>query len=224
MHPAKEMDHVMNDLVCYHIARPGFPLAPIEAGLYEYILAGNGIFVRGERKEFRAQFCIQPFEVRGLPDLEPRVELKMPRVPSDLVLEMLRLARTARDSEGEPCEIVFHLECKKGVWLCHVPEQTQSPMSAKPKDDSPDSTYARACIEAHSHVDMHASFSQTDDRDEQGFRVYAVLGCVSTRPAIRVRVGLYGYRHDVPASWAFDLPPGIGDAVTGAGTLLGSLR
>ena len=217
------MDESMNDLDRYYIARPGIALAPIAVALYEYILAGNGIFIRGEREEFRAQFCIQPFEVRGLPDLEPHVELKMSRVPSDLALEMLRRARTARDTEGEPCEIVFHLECKKGVWLCHVPEQIQSPMSAKPKDDSPDSTYARACIEVHSHVNMHASFSSTDDQDEQGVRIYAVLGCVSTRPVIRVRVGLYGYRHDIPASWVFDLPSGIGDVVIGEGTILGSV-
>ncbi len=214
----------MNDLVRYHIARPGIPLAPIEAGLYEYILAGNGIFIRAERKEFRAQFCIQPFEVRGLLDLEPFVEMKTPHVSSDLVSEMLRRARTARDAEEKPCEIVFHLEYASEQWQCHVPEQTQSPMSAKPKDDAPDSTYARACIEVHSHVDMHASFSQTDDDDEQGCRVYAVIGCISTSPVIRVRVGLYGYRHDIPASWVFDLPPWIGDAVTGEGTLQGLLR
>ena len=214
----------MNDWVGYHVARPGIPLAPIEAALYEYFLAGNGIFIRGERKEFRAQFCIQPFGVRGLPDLELGIEMKTPRVPSDRVSEMLQRAWMARDTLGEPCEIVFHLEYVSEHWLCHVPEQAQSPMSAKPKDDAPDSTYARACIEVHSHVDMHASFSQTDDDDEQGCRVYAVIGCISTSPVIRVRVGLYGYRHDIPASWVFDLPPWIGDAVTGEGTLQGLLR
>jgi hypothetical protein len=213
----------MNDLVRYHVARPGIPLGPIEASLYEYILAGNGIFVRGERKEFQAQFCIQPFEVRGLADLELGVVMKTPRVPEEIVSEMLRRARSARDAQGEPCEIVFHLEYESGHWLCHVPEQTQSPISAKPKDDSPGSTYARACIEVHSHVDMHAHFSSQDDEDEQGFRLFGVLGCISTKPVIRMRVGLYGYQHDIPASWVFDLPPGIGDVVTGEGTILGSI-
>jgi hypothetical protein len=71
---------------------------------------------------------------------------------------------------------------------------------------------------------MSARFSSLDDQDEVGFRVYAILGCISTRPVMRVRVGMYGYRHDIPANWVFDLPPGIGDAVTGEGTLLGPSR
>jgi len=35
---------------------------------------------------------------------------------------------------------------------------------------------------------------------------------------------MYGYRHDIPANCVFDLPPEIGDAVTGEGTLLGPSR
>ncbi|CAG0981250.1 hypothetical protein ANRL3_02144 [Anaerolineae bacterium] len=213
------------NLVDYRIAKHGIPLSPMEASLYEYVMAGNGIFVRGARREFQTQFCIQPFVVRGLQELAPALAINGPHVPREIVSEMLRLARLARDKKGQPCEIVFHLELDESlVWQCNVPSQWQSAMRAKPIDDSPDSTYAKACIEVHSHVNMHAGFSRTDDDDEQGFRVYAVLGCVSTRPVIRVRVGLYGYRHDIPASWVFDLPLGIGDAVTGEGTVLGSMR
>ncbi len=234
----------MIDFVGYHIALPGIPLLPIEASLYEYVLAGNGIFIRGARREFQTQFCIQPCQVRGLPELETYLEMKTPRVPREIVLNMLNRARAARDAKEQPCEIVFHLEfTEAGSWQCHVPEQTQSPMRAKPSDDSPASSYARACIEVHSHVDAgttiarcvrseqrikdvpaHARFSSMDDEDETGFRLYAVLGCISTTPVIRVRVGLYGYRQDIPANWVFDLPREIGDAVTGEGTLLGPTR
>lgn len=235
------MIDTLSNLVDYRIAQPGIPLPPIEASLYEYVMAGNGIFVRGARRELQTQFCIQPFTVRGLAQLAPTLEMKGPRVPCEIIHEMLRRARQARDEEGQPCEIVFHLELDESlVWRCQVPSQWQSAMRTKPIDDSPESSYARACIEVHSHVDAgttmarcakqqrimgvpaYASFSQTDDEDEQGFRVYAVLGSVSTRPVIRVRVGLYGYRQDIPANWVFDLPPGIGDAVTGERTLLGS--
>ena len=34
-------------LVDYVVARPGEELPPIRAGFYEYVLAGNGVFVRG---------------------------------------------------------------------------------------------------------------------------------------------------------------------------------
>jgi hypothetical protein len=206
-------------------ARSQMPLPPIKASLFEYVLAGNGIFIRGARREFQTQFCIQPFVVRGLQELDLSLHMNGPHVSPEIVAEMLRLAREARDTKGHPCEIVFHLELDETMgWHYHAPDQQQSPMRAKPSDDSPTSSYAKACIEVHSHVDMHAVFSSVDDQDELGFRIYAVLGSISTRPVIRVRVGMYGYRHDIPANWVFDLPPGIGDAVTGEGTLLGPVR
>ena len=225
------MIDIVPKLVGYRIAGPStgardrIPLPPIEASLYEYVMAGNGIFIRGARREFQAQFCIVPCTIRGLDELEPSLSINAPRVPREISEEMLRRARSARDARGQPCEIVFHLELDETmVWQCHVPTQSQAPTRARPMDDSPTSTYARACIEVHSHVDMHASFSSLDDQDEQGFRVYGVLGCISTTPVIRVRVGMYGYRYDIPANWVFDLPPEIGDAVTGEGTLLGPVR
>jgi hypothetical protein len=199
-------------------------LPPIQAALYEYILAGNGIFIRGARREFQAQFCIAPCEIRGLANLEASLQLNAPRVSREIVGEMLLRARMARDADGRPCEIVFHLELDETrVSHCLVPSQAQETARAKPADDSPSSSYARACIEVHSHVDMCARFSSLDDQDEVGFRVYAILGCISTRAVMRVRVGMYGYRCDIPANWVFDLPPEIGDAVTGEGTLLGPL-
>jgi hypothetical protein len=215
-------EKTMSSLVQYHIAKPGMPLPPLQAALYEYLLAGNGIFLRGARREFQTQFCIVPCLIRGLADLEASLQLNAPRVSRELVAEMIQCACAARDTDGRPCEIVFHLELDEAdAWRCHVPNQKQSPVRAKPDDDSPSSSYARACIEVHSHVDMQARFSSLDDQDEQGFRIYAVLGCLSSKPVMRVRVGMYGHRRDVPTNWVFDLPPGIGDAVTGEGTLLG---
>jgi hypothetical protein len=212
-------------LVDYRIAQHEIPLPPIEAPLFEYVMAGNGISIRGARREFQTQFCIAPCLVRGLEELEPSLSLHASRVPSEIVQEMLDRARGAHDEEGQPCEIVFHLELDdSGVWQCHVPDQTQAPARAKPTNDSPTSSYARACIEVHSHVDMDAWFSSLDDRDEVGVRIYAVLGRVTAMPEIRVRVGIYGYRQEIPASWVFDLPPNITDTVTGEDLALQSVR
>ncbi len=208
------MNVAMIHLVQYHIAKPGMPFPPIQAPLYEYILAGNGIFIRGARREFQAQFCIARCVVNGLDDLQPSLDLHVSRVPCEIVQEMLDRARASRDTEGQPVEILFHLELDdSGVWRCRVPDQTQAPAGAKPPDDSTASSYARACIEVHSHVDMPARFSSLDDRDEMGCRLYAILGRIREAPEIRLRVGLYGHRHEFPASWVFDLPPDVTDTV-----------
>ena len=229
------------NLVNYLIAQLGVPLPPIKAALYEYVLAGNGLFIRGTRREFDVQFCIKPLVVRGLPDLEPALELHAPAVSRLMLADMIVQARTARNAQGEPCEILFHLQWDEtDRWRLATPPQMQGPARVKPKDDSPSSSYARACIEMHSHVDVgtrmthplrhgqclgampaDAQLSSLDDADELGFRIYAVLGCLAMIPTIRTRVGLYGYYYDIPARWVFDLPPDMGDAVTGEGTLLG---
>lgn len=71
--------------------------------------------------------------------------------------------------------------------------------------------YGRLYIEVHSHHTMAPFFSATDDRDEIGFKIYAVIGRLDTRPAILCRVGIYGHYQEIPASWVFEIPAGIED-------------
>ncbi len=200
-------------LVNYRVAYAGVPLPPIAAGLFEYVLAANGVFVRGKRRELSALLPIASCEIRGLAELEPQIELRVPRVPQGQVGWMLEQARKAEDSIGSPTEIIFHLSVDDaGIWNVETPEQLQGPARAKPLDDSGSSSYARAFLEVHSHVNMSAQFSGTDNGDEIGFRLYAILGRIFTAPEMRVRVGLYGYRWELPAKEMFDLPPEVSDA------------
>ncbi|MBI4789313.1 MAG: hypothetical protein HY782_19960 [Chloroflexi bacterium] len=204
----------MPPLANYLIGQPGIPLPPITANLYEYVLAGNGVFIRGARREFTVQFCIAPCDVRGLARLETQIEIRIPRVPAEQLRSMLHLAQHAQDSHGQPVEIIFHLLLDDGVnWRVVIPKQVQLPASAKPMDDSVGSSYAQALIEVHSHADMAAWFSTFDDYDETGCRVYAVLGRIFDRPEIRVRVGLHGYRCEIPTSLIFEMPPEMCDCV-----------
>ena len=54
--------------------------------------------------------------------------------------------------------------------------------------------------EFHSHGGSRAFFSATDDRDEQGFRTYGVVGRLDApQPELRLRVGVYG--HFAPVEW-----------------------
>jgi PRTRC genetic system protein A len=56
-----------------------------------------------------------------------------------------------------------------------------------------------AVIEIHSHHRYAAFFSRTDDADEQGLRLYAVLGRLDEeRPEVAVRVGAFGYFLPLP--------------------------
>jgi len=49
-------------------------------------------------------------------------------------------------------------------------------------------------LDIHSHGATSAFFSTTDNQDEQGLRLYAVVGKLdSLIPEVKLRVGVYGY-------------------------------
>ena len=70
---------------------------------------------------------------------------------------------------------------------------------------------AGVVAEFHSHGNGRAFFSGTDDRDEQGFRIYGVVWRTGDpKPELSLRVGVYG--HFAPVQWpqVFDGPdPGV---------------
>jgi PRTRC genetic system protein A len=179
---------------------------PIEAALYEYLLASNGLFVRGAREGLRALIPVAQCLVRGLGVAEPYCELLYPPVPDVAVEVMLDEARRATGRDGQPVEILYHLSWEGGTWRLSIPEQEATETSVQPVHTGPGSSYERAIIEVHSHHAMRAFWSGTDDRDEQGFRLYGVIGDIFERPTLRLRVGIYGYFWEIPASQVFALP------------------
>ncbi|MCI0489362.1 MAG: Mov34/MPN/PAD-1 family protein [Blastocatellia bacterium] len=194
-------------LVAHKIVHPVAGVCwPVEAALYEYVMAGNGLFLRARKPGLEVCFSIAETEVRGLPTSESRFECDYPLVPADLVERIL--IRSQIEAE-QGLEILFHLLWEEGRWSLVVPPQEQGGGHCKPLSSGPDSSHARALIEIHSHHSMRARFSSTDDRDEQGFRLYGVIGRVMTRPEIRMRVGCYGYFWEIDPSWVFEIPDGL---------------
>ncbi|HEY0005940.1 MAG TPA: Mov34/MPN/PAD-1 family protein [Pyrinomonadaceae bacterium] len=182
------------------------------AQLFEFILAAGGVYVRGHRDLMAATFCIGYCEVKGLPEVEEELRFDFERVPREHLEWMLMHARREALVDRE---ILFHLCMEKDTWAVTIPPQKQSVASCEPLDDGPDSSHTRALIDVHSHHRMRARFSSVDDAAEQGFRIYAVMGNVLKEPEIRVRVGLYGYFWEIPASWVFEMPDGLVDCVEG---------
>jgi PRTRC genetic system protein A len=181
------------------------------AGMYEYVVAQNGVFVRAERPGLQVQIGIASadYPINGLVGLDTFVVLTVPKVPEKALSTILEQARKAA-----PNEILFWLQPptpERSGWRMITPEQVASPMAVHPVDPF-DPESIPTLIEVHSHHGMEAFFSGTDDRDETGFRIYAVLGEIDTHPTIRVRAGVYGHFSDVAADQVFHLPQGIADA------------
>jgi PRTRC genetic system protein A len=198
-----------------YVAATELPLPPIRAAMYEYVMASNGVFVRGQRTGLCAMLPVMAgpaTPLRGLVAVEPFVQLIHPCIPAELVDDMLDAALAAKDGDQEPVEVLFHLTWDTGDVRLQIPPQERSLASVRPIGHAP--SYETAVVEVHSHHGMAACFSPTDDADETGFRVFGVLGDIFTQPTLRVRVGLYGHYWEIPATWVFQLPHRVTDAHT----------
>ena len=75
---------IFPNLVTHHLY-DGCHLPSIEAQVYQYILAGNGVFVRTQTPFFDALVPAAACAVRGLPPLQPKFRQKVPRIPEKLL-------------------------------------------------------------------------------------------------------------------------------------------
>ena len=182
--------------------------------LYAYIMAGNGVYLYAKREGLEVLIPISRATIAGLPPLEAFVN--MPRVPVVLMHHILWASK-----ENLPNEILFwfNFDRARQAWNLDAPLQICRSASVFPVDKS-DPLGIRALIDLHSHARMEPFFSTTDNKDEQGFRIFAVIGKVNENPEIRVRVGVYGKYWNIPASMIFELPREIRDAYFGKGEVI----
>ena len=204
----------MFKLVQHLIVQDDGKLPSIPDCLYAYIMAGNGIFLYAKRNDLEVLIPISGATIAGLPPLEPFVNI--PRVPAILMHHVLKASK-----ENLPNEILFwfNLDQDQAAWSVDAPLQTCTPASAVPEDRN-DPLGIKALIDLHSHARLDPFFSRIDNRDEQGFRIFAVIGKVNEQPEIRVRVGVYGNYWNIPASMIFELPGEIRDACFGNGEVI----
>jgi len=175
------------------------------ASLYEFVIAGNGIFVRARRCGLEAMIPISMCEIRGLQPVEPYIRLEVGKVP--LICMQAILAEFQSDLPNESL-VWVRLEDKK--WKMIKPEQIADENSVHPVDPF-DPAGIAALVDVHSHDTMEPFFSTKDDKDETGFRIFAVFGLLDTQPCVMARVGIYGYYWRLDACDIFVLPDGIGD-------------
>lgn len=154
-----------------------------EPGLfYDYILAGNGLFIRAQSPVLQAMIIVAPAEVRGLLPLEEKVELRMGRIPGSIYDLALSVLCANRESE------LYLAVTWEGEYSLIMPPQLGSTAGVRYEP------LPNTVLDIHSHGTMRAFFSGTDDRDEQGLRLYAVVGRLDTLlPEVEARVGVYGY-------------------------------
>jgi len=165
---------------------------------YNYILAGNGVFLEAENPLLRARVCIAEARVRGLCPLEPCLELRHGKVPGYLLALAVNTMLTSPDREMYAA-IVWDEQ-----YRIRLPGQ---------EGDGGHLTYEPVpgtVVGIHSHGRMGAFFSFTDDQDEQGLLVAVVLGHLDTLlPQVRARLCVYGHFAPMRLGEVFTETPGL---------------
>ena len=175
-------------------------LAGVQGIGYDYVLGSGGVYVQSENAHLTARVIVAPADVRGLAPVAEKVRLTHGPIPAGLFEVGLRWFHDAPHTER-----FFAVRWDGDVYRLVVPPQvgTATRLAYVPP--------AGVVAEFHSHGTSRAFFSVTDDRDEQGFRIYGVVGRLDTPlPELRLRVGVYG--HFAPVDWpqVFDSPePGL---------------
>jgi hypothetical protein len=187
------------------------PLA-LQGAMFDYVLASDGLYINAKRDGLGVCFPIAPAEVRGLAECFETFAFDLPKVPEHVVRQILEISFGYAESSKETLFWLRHsaLNPYDDGWLLEQPAQDRRPASCRPLAGQ-DDLYEKIIVEIHSHHSMPPRFSPTDDKDERGFRLYSVIGNLPEEPEIRMRVGVYGYFWEIPASWALELPAELAD-------------
>ena len=179
----------------YLVNHPG-GLAGSQGVGYDYVLGAGGLYVQSESVHLTARILIAAAEVRGLAPVTEKLELARGQIPAHVFELGLAWLLAAPGTER-----FFAIGWDGDAY--HLVMPPQSGTSASLTYRPPNGVIA----EFHSHGSHRAFFSATDDGDEQGFRIYGVVGSLDTaEPELALRVGIYG--HFAPLQWAqvFDGP------------------
>ncbi len=192
---------MLDSVATYHVHRRN-PLPLNNAVGYQYVMAAAGLYLRAENRFFDVLAPIARCPIRGLAPLQPQFTLKVRRLPGWLLDAVLGDARNARCRNRGLKEALYHFHHDSARVRVLKPPQRATAASVVAAEGHT----ADIILDLHSHGNMRAFWSATDNSDEQGFRVYGVIGRLDTKPEIRLRLGVYGYWFPLPVNMLFDGP------------------
>lgn len=200
------------DWVDYHTVH-GQTVPPISGLAYDYLFAGDGVYINAASSLLEARIPVEALLIRGLQPIGSQCRLVHGRIPGYL-WDAIMLRVDAAQSGSHEVLVAVAWNAERGYHLVD-PDQQQGAWSVEytPADGW--------ILELHSHRHLRAHPSSIDNHDEQRLRLYGVVGKVDEPvPQVSLRCGAYGYFLPVPWVSVFDGNPDAVDDVN-AYALLG---
>jgi hypothetical protein len=173
-----------------------------------YVWQGNGIWEI--RNLVLGKFVSHIYECKtpGLDcDLKFGWTLNVPKIPATLLDMTLSFFREIYKKHSSEVFLQFFYDKSKEEYLLHCPKQKVSGASVKYERDEEFETDDKVLVfEIHSHGNMPAFFSGTDNADEKDDRFFGVIGKVKDiYPEMKLRLSVGGRRTDISAEDIFDI-------------------
>jgi PRTRC genetic system protein A len=159
----------------------------------QYLIAGNGVFLETANEILHVREQMTECRIKGLLDLEELFELRIPKVPEDILMQIIQTA-TAYAYQSVPLESMFYIYYseKDRVFCIMEPEQDRQTAHVT-YHSMPDVLGGLVkVVDVHSHTFACPYLSATDRVSSAGLGLYGVVGNLHERPQFVLYLGVYG--------------------------------
>jgi len=173
-----------------------------------YIMQGDGLYEQRINKLGTFTTRIAKVNIPGLEqNLNEGWQLNVPKIPASLLGTTVSFFRRIYAEHSSEVFLQFYWNTENNEYIIHCPKQTVGGASVKYDNDEMFSDQNKILVfEIHSHGNMGAFFSSTDDGDEKADRFFGVVGNISNYfPDLKIRVSIGGNKVDVSVEDLFDL-------------------
>lgn len=168
---------------------PSFEEAEQSGKMISLFPSGDGN-VYEMRKTEMGRFITPVSETNAIRKVRAGFTPALPLIPAGVLLEILRFFKYMAHKGSYEALANIYWDKQAEEFVVDIPEQKVSQASVSSKISAAfDSSRFIHYMDIHSHNNMNAFFSKTDDCDEKAARVYAVVGKISGFfPEIKVRI------------------------------------
>lgn len=185
----------------YWVGQPGFALERIPSN-FAYVLDGQGWKLFKRNGVSTALISVE--SVTGLATLEQNFLFTAQKLPLDLVRKVAAWFKAVYQKYRSEAAGYLLYQPATGEWDYVPPTQTAGPASVK-YEMAPKKEGWIVAGTIHSHADMSAFHSGTDDHDEQFFDgVHITIGKVASVPEYSCSIVVQGKREVVDPSMLVD--------------------
>lgn len=175
----------------------------------KYIMSNEGQIFEMRSTDL-GDFIAPAKEVKGVEKVEVGFKLNIPKIPFKLLLQAVSFFRDVCDEfANDEAMLQYWYDTETGEFFAKCLEQTTNKVHVTFVRDEELETNPRYILvmDIHSHNNMQAFFSGTDDASEQQTRTYGVVGRLDLPiPEIKFRYSVEGTFVEVQMHDLFEMP------------------